>query len=93
MVRRVTALPKQRSRGPLGVARITKLAAFQAVEVSVRCEEAVSPHIPGDNSCSPIVYLDDVSFGHAPSLTGKAGLLSCFGECYFDAGRINNRRR
>jgi len=73
-----TALPQQGPCGPLGVARVAKLAAFQAVKISVRCEEAVSPLIPGDDSCSPVIYFDNVSFGHVSSFTGKTGAAVLF---------------
>jgi hypothetical protein len=69
----MTAPPQHRSCGPLGVACIAEFTAIQAVETSVRRKEAVSPLIPGDDSCRPVVYFDDVSFGHVSSFAGKAG--------------------
>jgi hypothetical protein len=60
----MTPLLQQRSGRPLSVACAAKLATFEAVEISVRRKEAVSPLIPGNDSSSSIFYLDDVRLRH-----------------------------
>ncbi len=66
----MATLLQQRSGGPLGVARGPKFAAFKAVEGTVRGKEAVSPLVPGDNTCGPALDFDDVGLGHVCSFTG-----------------------
>jgi len=57
-------LLQQSSGRPLSVARAAKFPTFQAVEVSVRGKEAVSPLIPGNDSGGSILYLDNVRLRH-----------------------------
>ncbi len=60
----MSALLEQRSSRPLGVARGTKLAVLEAVERTIRGEEAISTLVPGNNPCSSALDFDDVGLGH-----------------------------
>ena len=86
-------MPQQRPRGSLGVARIGKRAAFQLIEVPVRGEEPVTALIPGDDSRGPVLYFDDVCFGHVSSFTGQAGAPVLLGQGYLELNRFSDRRR
>jgi hypothetical protein len=66
----VATLLQQHPGGPLGGARGPEFAAFEAIESTVRGKEAVSPLVPGDNSCGPALDFDDVGLGHVCSFTG-----------------------
>jgi hypothetical protein len=69
----VTPVMQQRSRGPLGVARGPKLAAFQTVEHTIRGKEAVSKLVSGDNTCGSALDFDDIGLGHVCTLAGWSG--------------------
>jgi hypothetical protein len=54
---------QQRPRRPLGVARGTKLPAFQTVERSLGRKETESAHVLCDDTCGPVVDFNDVGLG------------------------------
>ena len=70
----MSALLEQRSGRPLSVARGAKLAALEAVERTIRREEAISTLVSGNNPGSSALDFDDVGLGHVCSFTGWSGV-------------------
>jgi hypothetical protein len=69
----MTPLQEQRSRRALGIARGTKLAAFEAIEDAIRGKEMVAALVFRDDARSMASDFDDVGVGHDGSLAGPSG--------------------
>lgn len=74
MGHQMAALLQQRSRGAFGIARRIELAAFQAVERTVRGKEAVTALVPRNDARGSVLDFDDVGLGHVCSFTGWSGV-------------------
>ena len=66
----MATLLQQRPGGSLGIACGPKLAAFEAIESTIREKEAISLLVLGDDACGPAFDFDDVGLWHACSVTG-----------------------